>query len=70
MYHMKESGLFDNINGLIIGELVDIEDTDPPFGKSTDEIIMDVCGGLDIPIITNFPCGHGKYKLLFQSRSC
>lgn len=62
MYHMKESGVFDNINGLIIGELVDMEDTDPPFGKSTDDIILDVCGDLDIPIITNFPCGHGKYQ--------
>ena len=23
---------------------------------------MDVCGHLDIPIVTNFPCGHGKYQ--------
>ena len=35
---------------------------DVSFGKSADEIIMDVCGHLDIPIITNFPCGHGKYQ--------
>ena len=54
--------MFDNINGLIIGELVDMENTDPPFGRTTDEIVMDVCGDLNIPIITNFPCGHGKYQ--------
>lgn len=63
MVHMRSAGMFDNIKGLIIGELVDMEDTDPPFGKTTDEIVMDVCGDLDIPIITNFPCGHGKYQV-------
>jgi len=62
MVHMQNAGMFDNINGLIIGELVDMEDTDPSFGRSTDEIVMDICGDMDIPIITNFPCGHGKYQ--------
>jgi muramoyltetrapeptide carboxypeptidase len=60
--HMKEAGMFQHINGLIIGELVDITDQEIPFGKSTDEIVMDVCGDLDIPIISNFPCGHGKFQ--------
>jgi muramoyltetrapeptide carboxypeptidase LdcA involved in peptidoglycan recycling len=32
------------------------------FGKSTDDIVMEICGALDIPIVTNFPCGHGKYQ--------
>ena len=61
MVHMKKAGMFDNIKGLIIGELVDMKDYDEPFGKSTDEIVMDVCGDLEIPIISNFPCGHGMY---------
>ena len=56
------SGVFKKIKGLIVGELHEFKDQDIPFGKSTDEIIMDVCGHLDIPIITNFPCGHGKYQ--------
>ncbi len=60
--HMKEAGMFQNITGLIIGELVDMKDQDIPFGKSTDEIVLDVCGDLDIPIISNFPCGHGIYQ--------
>ena len=55
-------GIFEKIKGLIIGELHNFKDQDIPFGKSTDEIIMDVCGHLDIPIVTNFPCGHGKYQ--------
>jgi muramoyltetrapeptide carboxypeptidase len=54
--------MFYKIKGLIIGELVDMKDYDEPFGKSTDEIVMDVCGDLDFPIISNFPCGHGRYQ--------
>ena len=60
--HLHNAGVFKKINGLIVGELHEFKDQDIPFGKSTDEIIMDVCGHLDIPIITNFPCGHGKYQ--------
>ena len=62
LVHMKKAGMFDKIKGLVIGELVDMKDYDNPFGKSTDEIVMDVCGNLDIPIISNFPCGHGIYQ--------
>ena len=39
-----------------------MKDQDVSFGKSTDEIIMEICGNMDIPIVTNFPCGHGKYQ--------
>ena len=62
LIHLNNAGIFEKIKGLIIGELHNFKDQDVPFGKSTDEIIMDVCGHLDIPIVTNFPCGHGKYQ--------
>ena len=62
LVQMRTSGMFDQINGLIIGELEDIRDQEVRFGRNTDEIILDICGDLDIPIISNFPCGHGKYQ--------
>jgi len=62
LFHMKESGMFENIRGLIVGELTEMKDEIIPFGKTTDEIILDVCGDLNIPIVTNFPCGHGNYQ--------
>lgn len=62
MYQLKTTGMFEKITGLIIGELVDMKDTNPPFGKTTDEIVMDICGEYNFPIVTNFPCGHGKYQ--------
>lgn len=62
LLHLKRAGGLDRIKGLVIGELLEIADSKTPFGKTTDEIVLDVCGDLDIPIISNFPCGHGDYQ--------
>ncbi len=62
MYHLRRTGLFDNITGLIIGEMCEMSDTEIPFGKTVDEIVMDVVGDLNIPIVSNFACGHGRYQ--------
>ena len=62
LIHMRDANMFENIKGLIIGELCDFKDQEIPFGRDTDEIIMDICGDLDIPIVSNFACGHGKYQ--------
>jgi len=62
LVHLKNSGSLDQINGLIVGELAEMSDTDVPFGKTTDEIVFDVCCDFDFPILSNFPCGHGRYQ--------
>ena len=63
MLHLKQSGSLDGIRGLIVGEMLEMGDSEPPFGMDTDEIVMDICGDLDIPVISNFPCGHGDYQV-------
>ena len=60
MMHLKLSGSLRHVRGLIIGEMVEMSDSNTSFGKTTDEIVLDVCADLDIPIISNFPCGHGS----------
>ncbi len=62
LIQLLNAGIFEKIRGLIIGDLYNFKDQEVPFGKDTDAIILDICGHLDIPIITNFPCGHGKYQ--------
>jgi len=62
LVHMRTAGMFENIKGLIIGELDEFKDNDIPFGRDTDEIVLDICGDLNIPIVSNFPCGHGTYQ--------
>jgi len=62
MLHLKSSGSLEHIKGLVIGEMLEMGDGKTPFGKTTDEIVLDVCSDLEIPIISNFPCGHGAYQ--------
>ena len=62
MLQLKNSGSLDHIKGLLIGEMLEMDDSKIPFGKDTDEIVMDICKDLDIPIISHFPCGHGDYQ--------
>ena len=62
LIHMRTAGMLKKIVGLIIGELHDFKDQDVAFGKNSDQIVMDICGEMDIPIISNFPCGHGTYQ--------
>jgi muramoyltetrapeptide carboxypeptidase len=59
MQHLRASGSLDGITGLVLGELLEMQDSDEPFGQSAEEIVLEACEGLDIPVIANFPCGHG-----------
>lgn len=62
LVQMREAGMFNKIKGLIFGELKDMKDQEVKFERTTDQIILDICGDLDIPILSNFPCGHGKFQ--------
>ena len=62
LVQMRNSGIFENVKGLIFGELKDMKDQEIKFGRNTDQIILDICGDFNIPIISNFPCGHGKFQ--------
>lgn len=60
LYQLKRSGKFDKITGLIFGGFTDMKDTERPFGKSIDQILVDICEGLDLPVCFNFPVSHEK----------
>lgn len=62
LVQMRTAGMLDNIAGLIIGKLHEFKDQDVAFERNTDEIVMDICGDLEIPIVSNFPCGHDTYQ--------
>ncbi|MFN5147635.1 MAG: LD-carboxypeptidase [Flavobacteriia bacterium] len=57
-YALDKSGVLDKINGLIVGGMTDLEDTDIPFGKSVEEIILGHFRYRSIPIAFGFPAGH------------
>jgi len=57
--HMRRQGVFDKINGLIIGQFDNLTDTGRPYGFTLDDIIAEHVPS-DLPIIQNAPFGHGE----------
>ena len=58
MQNLKRNGWFDQINGLIIGGLNDMNDNAIPFGKTAKEIIAETVAEYDFPVAFSFPAGH------------
>lgn len=60
LYQLKRSGKLAGLKGLIFGGFTDMKDTDRPFGKTIDDILLEISADLDIPVCFNFPVSHGK----------
>lgn len=58
--NLKRNGLFQNISGLIVGGMSDMNDNTVPFGRTAEEIIFDVVSEYNVPVCFNFPAGHVK----------
>jgi muramoyltetrapeptide carboxypeptidase len=58
MYGLQYSGALNSISGLILGGFTSMSDTDQPFGKTVEEIILSHVDQLSIPVGFGFPCGH------------
>lgn len=58
MMNMKRNGKFDHIRALLIGGMSDMNDNAIPYGKTAEEIIIDVLGDVKFPILFNVPAGH------------
>ena len=50
--------MLESINGLIVGQLTNIGDTSPRYGKDINQVIRDYVEGRDYPVAFNFPAGH------------
>lgn len=65
MWHFRRAGVFDAVRGVIMGELVDVADKgEPAFGQVAREIVAEHLLPLDIPVVWNFPCGHGVHRTI------
>lgn len=58
LQNLKRNGLFEGLEGLIVGGMTQMHDNDIPFGNSAKEIILNSCSEYDFPIAFNFPAGH------------
>ena len=63
LVQLKRAGVLADLRGVIVGDLVGVEDKGPPlFGKSAMGIIREHFGELGIPVVVDFPCGHGTHR--------
>lgn len=58
MMNLKRSGYLKNLNALIIGGMTEMKDNKVYFGKTAEEIIVDLVKEYEYPVILNFPAGH------------
>jgi len=58
LHAFKLAGIFNQISGLILGGFTEMEDTDVPFGKTIEELILEQVVDLGIPVAFNVPIGH------------
>lgn len=73
LMNLKRNGIFDQINGLILGSFthMDTEDENAenynhPFDPKTYEVIHTITKTLNIPIGYEFPAGHTGYNLALK----
>ena len=66
LYHLKRSGKFKKLAGLIIGGFTDMKDTERPFGKTTEDVIKEITDELDCPVCFNFPVSHSKENVALK----
>jgi muramoyltetrapeptide carboxypeptidase len=58
LHSLVKSGATQGLKGLIVGSFTSMKDTDVPYGKDIEDIILEHFGGLNIPIAFGFPAGH------------
>ena len=58
IFALGKAGVFEKTKGLIIGGMTELEDTDPPLGRSIEKIILEQLRFSNMPVIFNFPAGH------------
>ena len=60
--HLKQVGIFDQINGLILGNFIDCAAEKDEVSFKLDEIFDDYFSEVSYPVIRNFPYGHDDNK--------
>lgn len=58
MQNLKRNRMLENLAGLIVGGMSDMNDNTIPFGKTAEEIIVEAVKEYDYPVCFGFPAGH------------
>jgi muramoyltetrapeptide carboxypeptidase len=55
---LKRAGYFNNLKGLIVGDMTNIKKNSTVWGTSIEQLILDAVAEYDFPILFGFPAGH------------
>ena len=59
LYQLRNAGAFREIRGLLLGDFSAAADTGNPFLFTLEDIVREITGGRDIPVVMDAPFGHG-----------
>ncbi|MTE26175.1 LD-carboxypeptidase [Winogradskyella sp. ZXX205] len=57
---MKRAGYFDNLKGLVVGDMSKLRKNTTLWGTSVEQLVLDALKEYDFPIAFNMPAGHEK----------
>ena len=57
---LKRAGYFDNLKGLVVGDMTKMRKNTTLWGTSVEQLILDALEDYDFPIAFNMPAGHEK----------
>ncbi len=67
---LKRAGVFENCNGVVVGQMTGIKKNTPAFRQKIETIILNAVGRKDIPVLFHFPAGHDEInKALLLGRN-
>ena len=55
---LKRAGYFEGCKGIIVGGISKVRKNTTPFGRTIEEIILDVTEAYNFPVLFQFPAGH------------
>lgn len=58
MWQLKKAKLLKGLDGLIVGGITAVKDSEVPFGKTAEKVIKDAVAEYDYPVCFGFPAGH------------
>ncbi|MBV8165403.1 MAG: LD-carboxypeptidase [Alphaproteobacteria bacterium] len=61
--HLRRAQKLAGVAGVIVGEMIKLRDSSVPFGATVEDMVLAAIGDAQIPVVTNFPCGHGPRQM-------
>ena len=58
LQNLDRNGLFKNLAGLVVGAMTSMHDNAIPFGKTVQQMILDITSTYNYPVVFQAPFGH------------